>query len=136
MADIKWKQVDWKQTFVLNLQRAVGAGCVFGLLFLVAILSGSANDMPLLLPFVAPFVFPLGYFTVYMPMGLVFLWLGERVPFGWALSLIGLLLGLLVTAGDPLVFLLRSIKPEWVPVKKFSIINVAIVVFVYYETQA
>lgn len=135
MADIRWKQVLWKETFVLNLQRSFGAGCVLGVIFLFVMASGGDKGMPFFFPFLTPIIFPIGYFLFYMPVGLVLLWLGERVPFGWALSLTGLLFGLPVAAGDPLVFLVRSIKPEWVPVKQFSIINLAIVVFVYHENH-
>ncbi len=136
MAEIRWKHVNWKLTLFTNLQRSVAAGCVFGVVFLFMMLSGGEKEMPRYLPFVMPFLFPIGYFSIYLPTGLILMWLGERVPFGWALSLVGLLFGLLVAAGDPLVFILRQVKPESVPVKDFYFINLSMVLFVHNEGMA
>lgn len=121
MAEFSFKRdfrsVIWGQTLVLNFFRSFAAGIVW---FIVSIFVKPANPALLL--------FPLVYFLILMPTGIISGKLSEKgVPFA---GLFTKFISLLVAVGDPLVYVLHKIKPGSVPVEKFSFFNFYVIIFV------
>ncbi|MHA1215623.1 MAG: tetratricopeptide repeat protein [Candidatus Hodarchaeales archaeon] len=112
-----WKSVVWGPTLLVNFFRSLAAGIVW---FIFSILINSTNPNLLL--------FPIVYFLVLLPIGLIAGKLGETgVPFA---GLFSTFISLLVTVGDPLVYILYTIKPELIPVEKFGLFNLRLIIFV------
>ena len=113
-----WKDIDWKNTFIVNLYRSLTAGIV---LCIILLIGEDENAFAFLL-------FPVMYFIVFLPLGLLFSNLCEKYSAVWCL--LAIFISLLVTLGDPLVYILRLIKKELVPVEKFYPLNFKIIIFV------
>ncbi len=115
-----FNQIKWKETLWLNFLRALFAGPIWTIVMLSTGEPFSVAGTYLM--------FPLLYFVGALPIGLIGSFLsGLGVPFaGW----FTILCSLLVVVGDPFVFVIHKVKPNLVPVEKFSIFNFKLIIFV------
>lgn len=125
MADFSFKRdfkhVMWKETLWLNFIRSVGAGIVW---FVLGLFMPETKIEQGLIVLVA---FPVVYFIFLMPAGLISSFLSDHIPFvGW----IAIFFAICIVVGDPLVYILKNIKKESVPVEKFNFFNWRIIIFV------
>jgi hypothetical protein len=123
-ADFLWRRdfthIRWKDTLWLNFLRALFAGPVWTA---VMVLTGE----PLAVA-VVYLLFPLLYFGGGLPLGLTTALLSSLgVPY---VGLFTILCSLLVVVGDPFVFILYKVKPNIIPVQKFSVLNFVLIIFV------
>jgi ABC-type polysaccharide/polyol phosphate export permease len=105
------RHVDWSSTLVFSAMR-IGCASVVVFLFMMIVGGGGAGGgigavlyLIVVLPF---FVACCG--VISMMCG----WLGQKgVPFA---GLVGIGIGLPLLAGDPLVWLVSKLRPDWIPV--------------------
>lgn len=129
------KKVDWAATFKLNTVRAAALGLLYLPFALVAAVQsggGGAIATALLMPVWVPL-----YFLVAAPFYLLALkLLTVLLPEGIGALIVALLrigLGITFVLSDPLVYLLKKRKPEWVPSPEFKAFNFAFMIFVVNE---
>jgi len=122
----QFKLILWRETLILNAMRSAFAGLVLGVILFLA------GDKSTGLKFV--FMGVPVYFIAALPMGLCASFLsGIGVPFA---GLFSIFMSLFVIPGDPLVWLLKRMKPEFVPVQSFAPINFSLIVFVLKNEEA
>jgi hypothetical protein len=122
------KDLDWIATLLVNLERSVGAGVIWALVFLVFGVRAEFGALQLLL------LFPIAYFFGFVPLGIVGDWLSERgVP--WA-GLISGIASLAILVGDPLVYAVSRAAPHLVPVADFKVFNRVMLLFVVKSPDA
>jgi hypothetical protein len=138
MTEFSWKRdlniVMWRATILHNLLRSLCAGIVWGTLMLVVLVGAADPAAPS--PAVAllyPVVAPLGYFFFLLPVGLVSGFLSRLgVPFAGFISIV---FSLFIVAGDPLVWMLKRIKPQLVAVEAPGFFEFTVIVFVVDEEK-
>jgi hypothetical protein len=119
-----FRSIRWGATLAYNLERAAGAGLVWGALMYAIPQSAGDQRTALLLPV----VLPLAYLLVIIPVSLILSVLSQAIaPVGLASLLLAVVT---VTAGDPLVCLLKAIAPRAVPVAAPSLFSASLVIFV------
>jgi len=109
-----------RETIWLNTLRSFGAGIVWFVLSLF--IANDANTsfyMKFLWPFAAIFVYWLFFFVAQLLKVINLEGIGS------------IMCMLFSTPGDPLVHILFKIKPEFVPVEKFNILNFVGIILVY-----
>lgn len=120
MANIEFSNINWKSTLWLNLLRSVSAGITW-FIIRAFLQDGEAASMLLL---------PVVYLVILLPLGLLAIGLSRvGVPF---VSLLSLMAAIAIVVGDPLLYLVSLFKPDIVPMKNFSPINFALILFVHY----
>lgn len=105
----------WKETIWYNAMRTGGAGFLIGFL----LIPEYGPFGPLLGPFAFMFMYPVIAAII--------------VPFSIFLGPVGLIAGafgaiFFVSLGDPLVYALSKVKPEWVPVDRPSIFSLKLLI--------
>lgn len=132
LSTINWKRVVWPQTLHLNAVRSIAAGLVWAVV--VALASGFAAVGWWTVPFWAP----IYYFALVPMLALlgrpIARLMGDAGQLG--MSVTTLLGALMLVVGDPLVFTLWKLRPEWLPVAKFSPLNFKLVIFVFDEPSS
>ncbi len=124
-----FKKVRWGSTLWLNLLRAFFAGIVWAIVMLISSFNKPSNPqlptwytLPLFLPLMYIFGLPLFLMVAKILSKIVGDKIGENLG--------KLLFSLGIVAGDPFVFILHKIKPEFVPVEKFNFMNFNPFIFV------
>ena len=118
-----FRQIQWKATIWYNLLRAACAGLVIGILMFI--FPQSAGDRTTALA--APFIWPIAYVIVFLPMGIIFSLL-RSIPF---VGLIAAFFALVAVAiGDPIVCILHKIFPNIVPVASPPLFSLYLVFWV------
>ena len=120
-------KVEWGKTIVLNMMRAFSAGIVSTIFILISGTKMGAGSLP---PITIPFIAPIAYICI-LPFFTIVLTIIEKVPIivggGFIAKIVNIILPLsvsiLMSLGDPLIYLLHQVKPEFVPIKKFNFIN-------------
>lgn len=113
-----FKSVNWSGTLKYNSLRAAGAGVVWCLLGVVAGAKWQALQMLL---------FPICYYVFFLPIGLIAAWLsGLGVP--WV-GLLAAIFAFFVGVGDPLVFVLKKVRPDLVPAESVKFFSLKTVIF-------
>ena len=102
------RNIHWPMTLWVNFLRSFFAGIV---ICIVMLISNKDGAYVLLL-------FPILYFCIILPIA----WMLKKMP-GSIVTLFFILLPLTVMAGDPFVYAIRKIKPSWVPLDRYNIIN-------------
>ena len=121
-----FRSVNWGQTILYNLMRAMGAGVVWGIVMLCFV-PRTHGEQPWV-AFALPLVFPLGYFCIYLPLGLLAAAVSGVIPFAGLFSIL-IALGF-VTPGDPLICILYAIAPRFVPVQRPAFLSLALIYWV------
>lgn len=109
------RNVDWSSTLVFSAMR-VGCASVLVFLFLMIvgggeIVGGPGGGIGALLSLIVVLPFFVACCGV---ISIVCGWLGQKgVPFA---GLVGIGIGLPLLAGDPLVWIMSKVRPEWIPV--------------------
>ena len=114
--------IAWKATLLHNLLRSFCAGLVFTVFYLIAEPSHSAGANALLVPF----IIPIGYLFMYLPLGIICGILARVIPF---IGLITFVCAFFVAPGDPLVWAISLVKPEWVPMHKPPFFSMALIIW-------
>lgn len=113
------KNLRFIETIWVNILRSFCAGIVWIIISCFMTSDGNPFYYKLLCPFVMPFVLGL-FYVVSIALKLFNL--------GW----VGNMMCMLVSVpGDPLVFLLHNLKPEWVPVKEYKFLWFVGIILVY-----
>jgi len=121
-----FKNVNWQATLKYNAFRAAGAGIVWCIFELMS--GAGLHALPMIV------AFPIGYFIFLLPIGLITAWLsGIGVP--WV-GLVNFLFALMLVVGDPLVFILKKVKPALVPIDRPGFVNFKLVIFIINEPTA
>ncbi len=120
---INWNRVMWKETLWLNFMRAVCVSPIMTI-FLASSNSGSNSDS-----WIFGLIWPIYYFIA-VPILLLFRSLvywtgGPLAPLVWIPVCL-----IMISGGDPIVFLISKIKPQLVPIQDFKFINFEIFIFV------
>ena len=111
-------------TLKLNLLRSFCTGILFSIIFITNITGQNANLASILL---APFFLPILTFVFW-----IVYWITDLIGLGG----VGSVMVMMTTVpGDPLVYMLFKIKPEWKIVEKFNFFNIAGLIFVYHDYQ-
>jgi len=127
-----YKYINWEKTLIVNSLRAGATGCVYLVFFLFALLTeGQHSNFETQFIFVLifiPIIAPIAYLIIYLPIGLICTFLSNKgVPFvGW----FSLLLSIVLMLGDPLIYIIKKVKPNLVPVEYYSLINFTMIIFV------
>ena len=121
-----FRSVNWGQTILYNLMRAMGAGVVWGIVMLCFV-PRIHGEQPWV-AFALPLVFPLGYFCIYLPLGLLLSVIGSIIPLVGLMSVFIALF--FVTLGDPLICILYAIAPRIVPVQRPAFLSLALIYWV------
>lgn len=109
----------FKETLWINILRSFFAGIVWVVISLFMASDGNPFYYKLLYPVFMPFI--LGLFYV-VSIGL------KLFKLDWAGNIMCMLVSV---PGDPLVFLLHKLKPEWVPVKEYKFLWFVGTILVY-----
>lgn len=118
-------KVLWKETFIVNLLRSAFAGVIWAVVLLFT--ENAADSLSML-------AFPLAYFLVFVPIGLVAAWFA-RDGSAYA-GLVVAVIAFFVAVGDPFVYFIRLKMPSIVPIKKgFNFFNFRILIFVLEEEE-
>lgn len=130
-----FRSILWGPTLRLNLMRAVAAGVVVAV---IVCITGGPNKADvssrLVMAMVMPLAYPIVYLVFMLPFGLLSLLLASLgVPF---VGLISLVMSLYAAIGDPLMFVLSKLKPEWIPVDNFKFLNFVMIMFVLKSCEA
>jgi hypothetical protein len=119
----------FKETLWVNLLRCVAAGMVW----MVILLFSRPPEFSLTQILLAPLWFPLGYLMV-VPLVYGCLNLISSISGLPIITLGNYILALIVIPGDPIVYVLHKVKPDWVPVERYSFIDFALFIFVTKNT--
>jgi hypothetical protein len=127
--DRDFNRIAWGRTLWLNLLRAFCAGIVWAIIVLVFGIQLGSGMSSVMLPLIAPIAY-IFFLIAYLAIA--------KIPFIIPVGLLreltilayGLILGLAIAVGDPLVFIIHSIKPNLIPVEKFDFINFKMCIFV------
>jgi hypothetical protein len=113
MSNSSFENVQWGATLWLNFLRSVAAGIVwFGVRLLMQDGFQEAANMLLL---------PIVYFAILLPAGLFANFLSSAgVPFMWFINLVA---AFSIIVGDPILFLVSLIKPDFLPVRSYMPLN-------------
>ncbi|MCK4358027.1 MAG: hypothetical protein KAW92_04670 [Candidatus Cloacimonetes bacterium] len=115
-----FKLIQWGPTLLLNLVRSFCAGITWLIIFLAF-----GSPLSEIWFFI---LFPIPYFFVYVPIGLLIILLSEiGVPF---IGILMYILSLMMVAGDPLTFLLHKVKPALVPAEHYGFLNFRVIIFI------
>jgi hypothetical protein len=125
------KNVKWGATIQLNMMRVFFASIIW---IPIIALSGSKSDTPI---FAIPFIAPIAYICIF-PFMLITLSIIDKIPVllgGRFIADIVLLIfpfavGIAIALGDPLVFALKKIQPNLVPMQKFNFVSFVWCIFV------
>lgn len=125
------KNVKWGATIQLNMMRVFFASIIW---IPIIALSGSKSNTPI---FAIPFIAPIAYICIF-PFMLITLSIIDKIPIllgGRFIADIVLLIfpfaiGIAIALGDPLVFALKKIQPNLVPMQKFNFVNFVWCIFV------
>jgi len=109
-----------KETIWLNTLRSVGAGIVWVILSFFIPNDGNTSFYTRLLG-------PIGFIFIYW-LFVFFAQILKVINLGGIGSIMCMMAS---TPGDPLVYILFKIKPEFVPVEKFDILNFVGIILVY-----
>lgn len=122
MSNTSLDSVQWGATLLLNFLRSVAAGIVWFVIRLFMHDSfGEAASMLLL---------PALYFAILLPLGLLAIFLTNvGVPY---IGLVSLVAAVAIVVGDPILFLISLIKPNFLPVRNYSPINFKLIMLVTY----
>lgn len=113
------KNLMFKETLWVNILRSFCAGIVWAVISMFMANDGNPFYFKLIYPFAMPFI--LGMFYIVSLILKMF-----------NLAGIGNILCMLVSVpGDPIVFLLHNLNPEWVPVKEYKFLWFVGVILVY-----
>jgi|WetSurMetagenome_2_1015567.scaffolds.fasta_scaffold237402_2 hypothetical protein len=125
-----WKYINWKSTLLTNLYRSIGAGVVLFLLTLIF----RTSDAPLWQRLMWPLIVPLGYFILFLPLGLLTSSLNRvGIPF---IGLISVVCSFFIVPGDPIVWIFDQLTGhKYIPVKDFQFLNFALILFVINEEK-
>lgn len=114
-----FKNVLWKETLWLNCLRASFGGFMLG--FIGIFLFGYPIFAPIICLLTGWFWWPI----IAIPITAITRFIEKVLPFGWlAAGWRAVFALIMVSMGDPFVYLLNKYKPEWVPVDdppKFSL---------------
>jgi hypothetical protein len=121
-----FKKVQWVRTLWLNLLRAFAAGLVVTIIVLISGGNTGPSGPPL---FAMPFLAPLMYLLV-LPAYLVAAKIMTNLGGGVGVLIVSVILGLVLAAGDPLVFALHKLQPTLVPTEKFHFMNFTLCLWV------
>jgi hypothetical protein len=127
-------KIQWGKTIALNVMRAFSAGIICTIFILISGTSMGVGSLPAI---TIPFIAPIAYICI-LPFFTIVLVTIEKMPIlvggGFIAKIVSILLPLfvsiLMSLGDPLIYLLHQIKPEFVPIKKFNFINLEWCLFV------
>lgn len=125
---VDFKTAQWRPTLQLHLIRSSSAGLVWAALFLLTV--GNSNDGPTW--WAMPFMLPLLYFVgapVYLVIAKIAAAFGDMGKAFGGFIVLALAAGIVV--GDPLVYVLSKQRPDLVPVERFGIFNLVVVMFVH-----
>ncbi|PSO63208.1 MAG: hypothetical protein BRC36_08575 [Cyanobacteria bacterium QH_2_48_84] len=120
-----FNRVRWKETLWLNFLRAV---CVLPVLIGFTIVSESTDSMISALYFMI--MYPFFYLIVIAPILVLVraIWIVFLGRLAW-IPIIPISL-IFIAGGDPIMFLLKKIKPELVPLKQYPFICLDVAMFV------
>ncbi len=118
-----FRQIEWRYTLWYNLLRAACAGLVLAVLMLA--FPQHPGDRAVALT--APFVWPIAYLCIFVPLGIL-LSLVQELPFVGLFSAFCALIS--VAAGDPIVCLIHWIEPRAVPVQAPTLFSLTLVFWV------
>jgi len=119
-----FKSIAWGATLWHNLLRSFCAGLVFSIL---GFFLGAPKSEGIGILVALPFLLPIGYLLVYMPIGLFCAFLSRFIPF---IGLISFACALCVLPGDPIVWFISLIFPSAVPLEKPGFLNFALIMWV------
>jgi len=126
MEKYSFKDILWKSTFQVNFIRALIAGVIWTI-FLYITGMETPPGMPGLWLYL--FIWPIGFFLFFLPLGLVSGWLSNiGIPY---IGLITFIPALMIIPADPVMCIIHKIKPEIIPVDKYGFIEFPIVFWVY-----
>lgn len=122
MSNVSLDNVQWGPTLLLNFWRSVAAGIVW---FIIMLLSQTPLQEA-----ASILLFPIGYFIVVIPLGLLAIFLTHvGVPYVAWLTM-GAVLSIIV--GDPILFLISLVKPGIFGVQCYSPLNFKLILLVKY----
>ena len=115
---IEWprdrSRVEWKATIIFNMIRALVGGIVVAVV--AAIMSKDFGKLAIII------VAPLGWLLVCLPAWLIAQKL-PPTPKGIIAFIFVLPFFLIEMLGDPFIFIVSKVKPDWLPVESPAIIN-------------
>lgn len=132
-----FKSIQWGPTLQVNLLRAAAAGVVWGVVSLLGFLASVFDTRPgvewplLAMPALYPIMMPFAYLIFLLPIGLVG---GAVASFPNIVGLVAagvvLMVALIVTVGDPLVWALHRARPRLVPIDRYPFVGFCLVLYV------
>jgi hypothetical protein len=129
-----FRDVDWKNTLILNFERAFLASLVWAIvLFFITKAGGVGSEWETFIYFLV--ALPFSFTLLYIPLGVVYSYITRNKT---SESNIGCIITwmfvvaptLMIIVGDPILFLLHRIKPSLVPVDKYRFIEFSLAIFV------
>ena len=117
-------ETDWKSTMSLNAERAVAAGIFWTIVMLI----WSPPGQPATESLKWLYQFPIMYLLGLVPLGLIAVKLHES-GIEWAGIFTGFV-SLLIVVGDPIIYLIKKVLPNFVPVDSMKIFNRVLVLLV------
>ena len=118
-----FRNINWVPTIWYNALRAICAGLVIGILMLI-FPQGTEGRFTAI---AVPLVWPIAYFIIFLPMGIVFSIL-RNLPFVGLLAAFFSIVS--VAIGDPIVCVLHKFLPKLVPVESPPIFSLNLVFWV------
>ena len=125
-----FRYVSWKATLITAAYRSFACGITYGILMLI----DSDPGIEPWVPFACPLLLPLAYFALFLPLGLLTSALSRAgVPY---IGLVSIVCSLFIIPGDPLLFIFHQLTgKKYVPVRKFNVLNFALIIFVIDEEK-
>jgi hypothetical protein len=124
-----FKKVQWGRTLWLNLLRAFSAGFVIAIVVLISGGNTGPNGPPLFtIPFLAPLVYLIALPAYLIATKIFTAFAGNSGGVG--VFIVSVMFGLVLAAGDPLIFALYKIQPTLVPTEKFNFMNFTLCLWV------
>jgi hypothetical protein len=124
-----YKKVQWGRTLWLNLLRAFAAGLVITIIVLISGGNTGPNGPPLLaIPFLAPLIYLIALPAYLIATKIMATFAGGAGGVG--VLIVSVMFGLVLVAGDPLVFALHKLKPALVPTERFNFMNFTLCIWV------
>ncbi len=108
-------EVLWKETIQVNALRLLGAIIAW---FVIMSLSGEDGSSAIAIP------------VVYIPIAVIAM-VGQNFPGSFFFNFFRLMALITILPGDPLVFLLKLVFPQAVPMANYSILNFAYFLYVH-----